>query len=186
MKKTQQKPTLDIKVYQHDWIPGFAAMLNDGSIDEKAEAHVVLNLGSILCAVKVGDVPREDMPYMIAECLMHEVIHVLEAWAGAEFNEDRVEALIEKYQEYLRQTTELLPKKMNEPSATERADTTIFVRYYNGTYIARWRGKIASATACQKYAADRVAKKVLGDREFELTRCGSDYAWNVVEKGGVS
>lgn len=88
---------MEIKVYQHDWMPGFAAFLDDGSVDEKAEAHVSLNIGSFLAAVEEGDIESKDLPYQIAERLMHEVIHVLEAWAGVEFSEDKVEALLDKY-----------------------------------------------------------------------------------------
>lgn len=34
---------------------------------------------------------------MVAECIMHEVVHVLEEWAGVAFSEKKVEALIKNY-----------------------------------------------------------------------------------------
>ena len=88
---------MEIKVYQHDWMPGFAAFLDDGSVDEKAEAHISLNLGDFLALVHDGDIDNKDLPYKIAESLMHEIIHALEAWAKVEFSEDKVEALLDKY-----------------------------------------------------------------------------------------
>jgi len=55
----------------------------------------------------------------------------------------------------------------------------IFVRYYGGTYIARFQGKTASCTGGQKQAAERVARKVMGKRPYAIDRCGNDYAWQV-------
>lgn len=90
------RDSISIEIYQHDWLPGFAAFRNDSAVVD-GKAHVVLNIGSLLGMVASGDVDRSELPYIIAESLMHEVVHVLEAWAGVEFNEDRVDALIEKY-----------------------------------------------------------------------------------------
>ena len=87
---------VSIEIYQQDWIPGFAAFRDDGSIAE-GKAHVVLNLGSLLTCVVSDEIDPKEIPYQVAERLMHEVVHVLEAWAGVEFSEERVEALIEKY-----------------------------------------------------------------------------------------
>lgn len=95
MKKKKNKIT--IAVYQHDWIPGFAAY-KTGTLSKKAKAHVILNIGSLLRVVAEKKIPKEELPYTIAECLMHEVIHVLQEWAGAEFSEDKVDELIAKYQ----------------------------------------------------------------------------------------
>ena len=88
---------MEIKIFQQDWIPGFAALLDDGRIREDAKAHVVLNLGSLMAAVEGGHIEKKDLPYFVAESLMHEIIHTLEAWAEIEFNEERVEVLLEKY-----------------------------------------------------------------------------------------
>jgi len=56
----------------------------------------------------------------------------------------------------------------------------IFVRDNSGTNIARWNGKTASCTFSAEYAARRVAEKVLGNRPFELKKCGTRYAWQVI------
>lgn len=96
---------ISIEVFQSDWRPGFAAFLDDGSLAEGAPAHVILNIGSLLSAVESKDLDSCDLPYLIAETLMHEVIHCLEAWAKVEFSEDRVEELLTKYREkYARAT----------------------------------------------------------------------------------
>jgi len=92
------KRGVSIEVYQQDWIPGFAAF-GEGSLRARGHAHVVLNLGSLLATVAHKDVLPSELPYVVAECLMHEVIHVLEEWAGVEFSEKRVHALIAKYQQ---------------------------------------------------------------------------------------
>ena len=96
LKKSIDSP-ISIRVYQQDWIPGFAAFYNNGQIKKNAKAHVVLNLGSCLVAVANKDIDKKELPYLVAETIMHEVIHVLEAWAEVEFNEDKVHALTEKY-----------------------------------------------------------------------------------------
>lgn len=96
---------VSIEIYQQDWIPGWAAFHDDGSIQEGSKAHVVLNLGSLLCAVESGDLAKSDLPYMVAESLMHEVIHVLEAWANVEFGEEKVERLLEKYRDHVGKDT---------------------------------------------------------------------------------
>ena len=98
--ETHLRDQVSIEVLQHDWIPGFAAFVhakNGLHINPEARAHVVLNLGGLLGIVATGAVPPTELPYYVAECLMHEVVHVLEAWAGVEFNEERVEQLIGKY-----------------------------------------------------------------------------------------
>ena len=92
--------TVEIEFHQHDWIPGFAAFLNDGQRMHKntnSRAFCVLNLGSILAMVETKDMAATEVPYFIAESMMHEVIHAIEKWAGVEFSEERVEDLLEKY-----------------------------------------------------------------------------------------
>ena len=89
---------LVIEFHQHDWIEGFAAFRPDATTPSPdSRAFCVLNLGSILGTVATGHVPASDVPYIVAESMMHEIIHALEQWAGIEFNEDRVEALLEQY-----------------------------------------------------------------------------------------
>lgn len=87
-----------VEFYQQDWIPGFAAFLPDSTMPEpEAKAFCVLNVGALMAAVATRDIDRGDLPYVIADCMIHELVHVLEQWAGVEFNEDRVEAVIERY-----------------------------------------------------------------------------------------
>ena len=86
-----------VEVYQQDWIPGFAAFNDDGEVQANAKAHVVINIGALMVAVETKDIEPGDVPYIVAESIMHEVIHALEAWAGVEFNDDRVEALLMEY-----------------------------------------------------------------------------------------
>lgn len=88
---------ITFEIYQHDWIPGFAAFADDGSMDKEAKAHIVINLNASLLSVAKKEVDLKELPYLIAEDIMHEIMHGLEAWAKIEFSEDRVEELIAKY-----------------------------------------------------------------------------------------
>ncbi len=66
-------------------------------LEDNDDPYIALNIAATLGTVVMGDVSAKDLPYMIAENIAHEVFHALEDWAGVEFDEDRVEALIEKY-----------------------------------------------------------------------------------------
>lgn len=93
------KNKLKVEIYQQDWIPGFAAFRDDGSIEE-GTAHIGLNVGALMASVMSDDISPADLPYVISDLIMHEIIHVLEAWAKVEFNEKRVQALIENYRQH--------------------------------------------------------------------------------------
>lgn len=95
------KPSIKIEFRQQDWIPGFAAFRPSATTPD-GDAFFVLNVGSLMAVVETGDLPREELPYLVAETMMHEIIHALEQWAGVEFSEDRVDALLEKYREAYR------------------------------------------------------------------------------------
>jgi len=95
-KERDEARSLTIEFRQHDWIPGFAAF-HANATTPQGQAFCVINLGSILATVEAGHVPAADVPYFIAESMMHEIMHALEQWAGVEFSEERVEALLEKY-----------------------------------------------------------------------------------------
>lgn len=58
----------------------------------------------------------------------------------------------------------------------------IFVRYYGGTYIARFRGKTSSCTAGPEQAARAVARKVMGDTTHTIEICGNETVWQVVSQ----
>ena len=98
-RKEQKNDHIKIEVYQQDWIPGFAAFLDDGSIQQGAKAHIGINIAAFLTAVAYKDLDKKDLPYVVAESIMHEFIHVLESWAGVEFNEEHIEALLLKYRQ---------------------------------------------------------------------------------------
>ena len=91
-----------IEFHQADWIPGFAAFVDDGkkfTRDPDSKAFCVLNLGSFLAAIQTGDLSREDLAREVADCMCHEVLHVIEKWCGIEFSEDRVNGLLDKYRD---------------------------------------------------------------------------------------
>lgn len=94
---------LRVEFYQQDFIPGFAAFLANPDGTMKAEpqgpAFCVVNIGACLLTVEAGDLEAKDIPYMIAESMAHELIHVLEQHFQMEFSEEKVEALLDKYRE---------------------------------------------------------------------------------------
>lgn len=108
MKNSQKKSKIiNIKLYQQDWMPGFAAYLvnaktksNFLSKQAKPHANITLNVGAMLALVKAKEVSTKELPYIITECLLHEIVHVLEDYCNIEFNEERVEQLVNKYQDY--------------------------------------------------------------------------------------
>lgn len=88
-----------IELFQNDWMPGYGAF-EVGSAT-RGPAHIAINLGAFLCCIERGESDRADMPYGVAETIVHEVIHALEEWAGVEFDEQRVDALIVKYRDHI-------------------------------------------------------------------------------------
>jgi hypothetical protein len=91
------KNHVKIEIRQQDWTPGFAAFAA-GSLKATGKAQVVINVGGLLEVVKDKHIEPKELPYVVAECLMHEIIHVLEEWAGVSFSEKKVNSLIKKYQ----------------------------------------------------------------------------------------
>ena len=85
-----------IDVFQDDGIEAFAAY-DPG--DATCKPEIRLCVERILGMVAMDDIDPKDVPYVVAESLMHEMIHALEDWAGLEFNEERVYELIAKYRE---------------------------------------------------------------------------------------
>ena len=88
---------IKLELYQQDWMPGFAAFLDDGSIQENAHPKIGINIQAFMAAVAYKDLDKNDLPYVVAESIMHEFVHVLESWAGVAFNEEKVEELLKKY-----------------------------------------------------------------------------------------
>jgi len=93
-----------IELYQQDWTPGFAAFNDDGSIQAGAPAHISLDIGAFMSILDTEEISKQDLPYVIADSIMHEIIHALESWASVEFNEEKVEGLLDKYREKYRNT----------------------------------------------------------------------------------
>jgi hypothetical protein len=130
----EMKNNITIKVFQEDFIPGFAGFRNYQDQENMAHAHVVLNVGSLLGMVNQGDCEPSELPYVVAECLMHEIVHVLESWAGVEFSEERVEALIEKYRAKYGVNEEegAEMEEMSETGVTGKESRTVFMIEQHG------------------------------------------------------
>ena len=89
---------ISIDVYQQDGIEAFGVYMHpDGSVSD-AKPLIGINVEALLGTVVMGDVASDELPYVVAETVIHELFHALEAWAGVEFSEDRIHALTEKYQ----------------------------------------------------------------------------------------
>lgn len=96
-------PSIKIEVYQQDWIPGFMAFLNNEAdnyelTDLEIKPKMMINIGAFMAAVASKDIEKENLPYFIAETIMHEIIHVLEKLFKVEFNEEKIHKLINDYQ----------------------------------------------------------------------------------------
>ena len=92
------KRNIKITVCQNDWLPGFGGY-RVGSVRGK-QAVIELNMAAFLAAVESRQIPRKDLPYEVAKVLMHEMIHVFEDWAGAEFNHRRIAPVLKRYRNH--------------------------------------------------------------------------------------
>jgi len=88
-----------VEFRQHDWQPGFASFLaqEEGGLDPNGPAFCTLNLAAFLSTRDAHGADHASLVESIADTMVHEVIHVIEAWAGTEFSEQCVEALIARY-----------------------------------------------------------------------------------------
>lgn len=89
-------PFIKIRLFQRDFIPGFGGYVA-GSVHKKPHAEILLNVGGMIGAYRMGDVPLKQLPYDIAASVVHEIGHVIEDWARVRFSEKKVEVLVEKY-----------------------------------------------------------------------------------------
>jgi len=96
--KKKLKPSIKIRVYQTNFSPGFAFYQAGKRISSTGKALVGLDIGNLLGLVKSKDIAPKELPYFVAQVLMHEVFHALEDWARVEFNEKRVDQLVAKYE----------------------------------------------------------------------------------------
>ena len=90
-----------VEFRQHDFTPGFAAYLHqEGKPFPDGKAFCALDLSAFLQAhAETGETPAH-LAESLADTMVHEVIHVIEAWAGVEFSEARVERLIGAYRRH--------------------------------------------------------------------------------------
>lgn len=103
-KKTKTKILnvykLNVKadVVQADGVEGFA-FYKVGSVKDN-RCIIGLNVETFVACVAMGQIKIKDLPYIIAESIMHEVIHALEDWAKVEFSHRKVNKLIQAYAEH--------------------------------------------------------------------------------------
>ena len=83
-----------ITAFNDDNLEGFGGYLAK-SIKE-GQGFVILNLEAHLTTSIEQDMSLKEI---VVETLMHEVGHALEEWYDLEFNEDRIEAIIDSYRE---------------------------------------------------------------------------------------
>lgn len=86
-------------IVQADGIDGFACYLAN-SVRKNRRCIIGLNIEAFMSAVACKDLRRQDIPYVMAETIMHEVIHALEDWAKVEFSHRKVNKLIEAYRKH--------------------------------------------------------------------------------------
>lgn len=116
-----------VEFRQHDFIPGFAAYLHEeGKPFPDGKAFCALNLSAFLQAhVETGETPAA-LAESLADTMVQEVVHVIEAWAGAEFSEARVERLIAAYRGH---------------AATAYGDEDVGMDFSSALYLARHEGR---------------------------------------------
>lgn len=86
------------RVVQMDGIDGFACYLSPSA--RKGKTIIGLNVEALLASVVVKDFTVKDLPYIVADSIMHEVIHALEDWAQVQFSDKKVNKLIAKYRKH--------------------------------------------------------------------------------------
>jgi hypothetical protein len=91
---------LDVKadVVQADGVQGFACYLSPSVKDKRC--IIGLNVEAFMACVAMGQIKQKDLPYILAESIMHEVIHALEDWAKVKFSHKKVNKLIKAYAEH--------------------------------------------------------------------------------------
>lgn len=94
------KHIIKIKIYQHDFMPGFAAFKIGTT--KKPHAEIAINIGSLMLLILKKKIKKREVPYFLAESIMHEIIHVLEEKFKVKFSHRKINLLMNKYQEYIR------------------------------------------------------------------------------------
>ena len=86
-------------VVQADGVDGFACYLQ-GSARKNKRCIIGLNVEAFMAAIVSKQLDEKDIPYIMAESMMHEVIHAVEDWARVEFSHKKVNKLIDAYREH--------------------------------------------------------------------------------------
>lgn len=83
-----------IEVQKDDEIDAWGAYVQNSVYEEKA--IVLINIkANLITSIE----QKISLKEMIVETLMHEVGHALEEWFDLDFNEERIESIIESYRE---------------------------------------------------------------------------------------
>jgi len=98
MKAKVIRKKVHARIVQMDGIDGFACYLSPSA--RKGKAIIGLNVEALMIGVVAKDFKVKDLPYIVADSIMHEVIHVLEDWAKVQFSDKKVERLIAAYREH--------------------------------------------------------------------------------------
>ncbi len=91
-----EKNRFKIDVCRYDDMDAFGAYVLD-SIGQPENGLILLNIEGSFGACIDNDLSVKEL---LIEVLMHEVGHALEEWFECEFNEDRIEKIIESYKNY--------------------------------------------------------------------------------------
>lgn len=91
-----------VDIIQADGIDGFGCYLQN-SVRKNKRCIIGVNVEALMAAVAMKDLKVEDVPYIFAETIMHEVIHSLEDWAKVEFSHKKVDKLIAAYRRHYRE-----------------------------------------------------------------------------------
>ena len=99
-KKMLEVHKLNVKVdiVQADGVEGFA-FYKVGSVKDN-RCIIGLNVEAFVASVGFGQVKIKDLPYFLAESIMHEVIHALEDWAKVKFSHRKVNKMLKAYAEH--------------------------------------------------------------------------------------
>lgn len=98
MKVRIIRKKVNARIVQMDGVEGFACYLSPSA--RKGKAIIGLNVEAMLAGVLTKDFTVKDLPYIVADSIMHEVIHVLEDWAKVQFSDKKVERLIGAYRKH--------------------------------------------------------------------------------------
>jgi hypothetical protein len=98
MRKVIIRKKIVARIVQMDGIEGFACYLSPTA--KKGKTIIGLNVEALIAGIAAKDFAVKDLPYIVADSIMHEVIHVLEKWAKVQFSNRKVEKLIAAYRKH--------------------------------------------------------------------------------------